>query len=176
MKNKLLLVLLLFVLLQTGYSQNNAVAVRSIILNNLNLEGIRYFGNVEAVINIANNNISVIHMEVHLVDNKFNPDLKDFYYELYFDDYKIMLYKSALSEKYYINEIEITIKQNPFIFSLLPYQRIEQFKLDKNFGNLDNNFSNETELVYEIVAGWDMIYMFFDNGNITRIVIQYVVE
>jgi hypothetical protein len=175
MKNKLVIILL-FVLAQNSYSQINVMTVRSIILNNLNLTGLRYFENIETAINIANSNNSTIHAEIHLVKNKYKPNLKDFYYELYFGNYKLMLFKSALSEKYYINEIEITAKQNPLLFSLLPYQTMEQFKSDRNFGNWDDSFSNETELFYEIVAGWDFFYIFFENGTINRIVIQYVIE
>jgi hypothetical protein len=130
-----------------------------------------YYENIESAFSIDEIEIKVIKQH-----NKYNEQLIEFCYILDLQAYKITLYKSAVSGKYYITEIEIDIDNNRNIKSLFKYQSIDQIKEDKEFGYPMDIFSSDDELVYEIDEGWNFMTLFFRDNNLNKIRMTFRLE
>jgi hypothetical protein len=144
-------------IVQYSYSQtHNAKTICGLILDELSIPDTIYYDNIESAFS-EDEIFIVVKKYVNVYDN----NLRDFFYVLYFDSYQITIYKSATAERYFITGIEIDISKNIKIRSLFKYQTIEQFKMNKDFGYIIDDWSSDSELVYEICKEWDYLILHF---------------
>jgi hypothetical protein len=168
----ILIVLLFGASIQYSYSQTyNAKTICSSILEELNIPDTMYYDDIESA--FSENELSIT-VRKHV--NVYDSNLRDFSYDLYFNSYRITIYKSATSEKYFVTGVEIDIAKNRKIKLLFKYQTIEQFRTHKDFGNIIDGWSSDSELVYEIAKEWDYLTVYFYNANIYKILLTFRLE
>lgn len=119
-----------------------------------------------------------INLQVFKYKNIFDAEKIDYYYLLLFENCRLSFRKSALADKYHINDIQIFLEEGDIFYSLLPYNRIEQFRQDLFFGKiLDDYLDDDGEhLIYEVVAGLEYVTLSFVDGGIKELTIVYSQE
>jgi hypothetical protein len=153
-------------------SQSNGIEfIWDSIFQELKIPENIYYENIESAFSSDEITIKVIRQR-----NIYDEQLVDFCYILDLQSYQITLYKSAMSNKYYIIEIEIDINKNITVKSLFMHQYLEQFKENEEFGSWMDGFSNDNELVYEIDEGWNFITLFFSDNKLNKVRMTFRLE
>jgi hypothetical protein len=133
----------------------------------LKIEKMYYDSIDEIIIQLSDRN-SILSMTAHQYPNKYHINMVDVYYSLYFPEYILTIYKSALLPSYNIYSIEITKEKNESVFQLLPYSSKGKYLSDNNFGKMVESMSTSEILVYSIIDGYRYLFLYFDENDIVN--------
>ncbi len=162
-----ILTLVIVILIPTISQADDINSIWDFILCEFNIPEDLCFESIESA--FSGNTESEITIEVSKHTNRHYENMIDFSYVLFFENYQITLYKSEASSNYFLTAVEIDLRKNNRIESLFPYQTINQFRLDEDFGFILENMSRSNLLAYEIDKYWNYILLEFTNDNITKI-------
>jgi hypothetical protein len=115
--------------------------------------------------------------EITRKNNRHDKNFYNYVYKIKIENAVITVLKSESSVVYFITHIGIPLNNDSKYKKLFPYNNIDEYLLDVDFGNIFIAELNENSITYEYNEFWEYIdLVFHDNGTLKDVVFRFAVE